>query len=50
MRSCNHSMINKSAISVGFAVYVVDSVESVLESFVHSDPVALCLGASIVRH
>lgn len=43
-------MINKSAVCVWLAIDVVDSVERVLKPLVHSDPVALGLVASIVRH
>lgn len=46
----NHSMINKSAVGVGFAVDVIDGVEGIFEALVNADPVALGLGAAVVSH
>lgn len=44
------SVVDKATIGIGFAVDVVDRVQSALESFVDSDTIALCLVGTIVAH
>jgi len=43
------SMVDETAVGVGFPVDVVDGMEGVLETFVHSYSVALCLVRLAVR-